>query len=180
MLKFVAFLRAINVGGHNVTMAELRRRFEDLSLKEVETFIASGNVIFATRSADAATLQKKIESQLLRSLGYEVKAFLRTIPEVAAIAGYRPFNESQIGPAAAINVAFLADPVGAAAEKSVMALRTALDDFHIHGREVYWLCQTKQSDSKFSYARFEKLLNARATWRNINTVRRLAAKYAGR
>lgn len=178
MLRLIAFLRAINVGGHNVTMAELRGLFESLALKEVETFIASGNVIFASRSEDIRALQQKIENQLLRSLGYEVKAFLRTVLEVAAIAEYKPFNQSQLSAAAALNVAFLADPVNAEAEKSVMALTTAIDDFHVHGREVYWLCKTKQSDSKFSNTRFEKIVNARATWRNMNTVVRLAAKYA--
>jgi uncharacterized protein (DUF1697 family) len=178
MPKLIAFLRAINVGGHNVAMAELRGLFERLSFKEVETFIASGNVIFASRSGDIGALQKKIERQLLQSLGYEVKTFLRSIPEVAAIAQYQPFPESQLRSAAALNVAFLADPLGPEAEKSVMALTAEIDDFHVHGREVYWLCKTKQSDSKFSNARFEKALNARATWRNVNTVRRLAAKYA--
>lgn len=178
MPKFIAFLRAINVGGHTVTMQELRRTFESLSLEEVETFIASGNVIFASHSRDIKALQKKIENQLLRSLGYEVKTFLRTFPEVGVIAQYEPFNSSQLSSAAALNVAFLADPLTSEAEKSVMALKTAIDDFQVHGREVYWLCKTKQSDSKFSYARFEKLLNTRATWRNVNTVRRLAAKYA--
>jgi len=177
MLRFIAFLRAINVGGHNVTMAELRGLFEDLALKEVETFIASGNVIFTSRSRDITTLQQKIESRLLRSLGYEVKAFLRTVPEVAAIARYKPFQEAQLNSAAALNVAFLADPVSAEAARSVMALKTDIDDFHVHGREAYWLCKTKQSDSRFSNTRFEKLLNARATWRNVNTVVRLAAKY---
>jgi uncharacterized protein (DUF1697 family) len=178
MPRLIAFLRAINVGGHNVTMAELRGLFEKLALKEVETFIASGNVIFASRSKDIGALQQKIENQLLRSLGYEVKAFLRTVPEVAAIAEYKPFNDSQLSSAAALNVAFLADPVSAEAKKSVMALTTGMDIFHVHGREVYWLCQTKQSDSKFSNTRFEKILNTRATWRNVNTVVRLAAKYA--
>lgn len=178
MLRLIAFLRAINVGGHNVTMAELRGLFENLALKEVETFIASGNVIFKSRSENIRALEQKIEKQLLQSLGYEVKTFLRTVPEVAAIAEYQPFNKSQLSSAAALNVAFLADPISAEAAKSVMALTTAIDDFHVHGREVYWLCKAKQSDSKFSNTRFEKLLTARATWRNVNTVRRLAAKYA--
>lgn len=177
MPRLIAFLRAINVGGHNVTMSELRGVFETLGLKEVKTFIASGNVIFASRAKDIRVLQRKIENQLLRSLGYEVKAFLRTVPEVAAIARYKPFDESQLSSATALNVAFLADPVGAAAGKSLMALQTEIDDFHVHGREVYWLCKMKQSDSKFSNTRFEKMVNARATWRNINTVVRLAAKY---
>ena len=177
MLRLIAFLRAINVGGRNVTMAELRGIFEGLSFREVETFIASGNVIFISPSKDIRALQQKIENQLLRSLGYEVKAFLRTVPEVAAIARSRPFNESQLSSAAALNVAFLADPLDAEAGKSVMALKTEIDDLHVHGREVYWLCKTKQGDSKFSNARFEKILRVRATWRNVNTVRRLAAKY---
>jgi uncharacterized protein (DUF1697 family) len=178
MLRLIAFLRAINVGGRNVTMLELRGVFEALGLKEVETLIASGNVIFASRSKDIRVLQRKIESQLLRSLGYEVKVFLRTVPEVAAIARYKPFDESQLGLAAALNVAFLADPLSAEAEKSMISLKTEIDDFHVHGREVYWLCKTKQSDSKFSNTRFEKIVKARATWRNVNTVKRLAAKYA--
>jgi len=81
MLRLIAFLRVISVGGHNVAMAELRGLFERFFLKEVETFIASGDVIFTSRSSDIRALQHKIESQLLRSLGYEVKAFLRTVPE---------------------------------------------------------------------------------------------------
>jgi uncharacterized protein (DUF1697 family) len=178
MPKLIAFLRAINVGGHNVTMLELRGIFEGLSLKNVETFIASGNVIFESRSGDIPALQRKIEGQLLLSLGYEVKAFLRTIPEVVAIARYKPFSESQLGSAAALNVAFLADPLDTKAGKSLVIFKTGIDDFQMQGREVYWLCKTKQSDSKFSNTRFEKALNARATWRNINTVRRLAAKYS--
>lgn len=178
MSRLIAFLRAINVGGHNVTMAELRGLFENLALKEVETFIASGNVIFTSGTEDIKALQLKIENQLLHSLGYEVKAFLRTLPEIAAIAEYKPFNKSQLSAAAALNVAFLADPLNAGAEKPLMALKSEIDDFHVHGREVYWLCMTKQSDSKFSNARFEKIVKARATWRNVNTVKRLAAKYA--
>jgi uncharacterized protein (DUF1697 family) len=178
MPRLIAFLRAINVGGRNVTMKELRGVFEAIGLKDVETFIASGNVIFTSRSEDLTALQRKIENQLLRSLGYEVKAFLRTIPEVAAIARYKPFNESELSSAAGLNVGFVADPLNAELEKSVMALKTGIDDFHVQGREVYWLCKAKQSDSKFSNARFERLLNTRATWRNVNTVQRLATKYA--
>jgi uncharacterized protein (DUF1697 family) len=178
MPKLIAFLRAINVGGHNVTMAELRGIFESLSLNKVETFIASGNVIFESRSGAIPALERKIERQLLASLGYEVRTFLRTVPEVAAIARYKPFAEANLKSAAALNVAFLTDPVKAEAARTLLALKTDIDDFHVQGREVYWLCKMRQSDSKFSNVRFEKMLNARATWRNVNTVVRLAAKYA--
>lgn len=63
MTKYIAFLRAINVGGHNVKMDELKKYFESLGFSNVETFIASGNVIFEASAKDAAKLEKKIESK---------------------------------------------------------------------------------------------------------------------
>jgi uncharacterized protein (DUF1697 family) len=178
MTRLVAFLRAINVGGHTVTMEELRRLFESLGLKDVETFIASGNVVFASPSKDLSALQRKIERHLAASLGYEVKTFIRTEAEVAAIAQYKPFKESQLRTAVALNVAFLAEPLTAGAIESLTALRSDIDDFHVNGREVYWLCKKKQSDSKFSNIRFEKALQIRATFRGFNTVTKLAGKYS--
>ena len=91
MPRYVAFLRAINVGGRVVKMERLRQLFEELGFAKVETFIASGNVIFESRSQSAPALQKKIESYLHKFLGYEVATFLRTDAELAKIAVYRAF-----------------------------------------------------------------------------------------
>jgi uncharacterized protein (DUF1697 family) len=178
MPKFVAFLRALNVGGnHVVTMEALRGHFEALGFKSVETFIASGNVIFTSPAKDFAVLQKKIEHRLRTSLGYEVSVFIRTETEVAAIARYQPFKQSQLRSAVALNVGFLAEPPGKATTMALMALKSEIDDFHVHGREVYWLCREKQSESAFSNALLEKTLNVRATIRGANTVSRLAARH---
>lgn len=159
-------------------MAELRRVFEELRLKEVETFIASGNVVFNCDAQDLRALELRIEDGLRKSLGYEVTTFVRTEEELAAIATYEPFRKSHLRNAEALNVGFLVEPPGAAAKKLIAGFKSEIDDFHVRGREVYWLAQTKQSDSKFNNVRFEKALSARATWRGINTVRRLAAKFA--
>ena len=175
--RLFAFLRAINVGGRNIAMAELRRLFERLDLKEVETFIASGNVVFNSGASDLRALELLIEDRLRRSMNYDVSTFIRTEEELAAIAKYEPFKTSHLQDAA-LNVGFLVAEPSPAAKKLITAFRSEIDDFHVRGREVYWLRQTRQSDSKFSNARFEKALNTRATWRGINTVRRLAAKYA--
>ena len=175
--RLFAFLRAINVGGRNIAMAELRRLFLSLGLKEVETFIASGNIVFKSDASDLRALERIIEDCLRESLRYEVTTFLRTEQELAAIAKYKPFKEAQLEVAQALNVAFLSEPPGVEAKKLITALTTDIDAFHVHGREVYWLCQARQSDSKFNNTRFEKILNTRATWRGINTIRRLAAKY---
>jgi uncharacterized protein (DUF1697 family) len=59
-----------------------------------------------------------------------------------------------------------------------VALRTADDDLHVHGREVYWLCRKERvSDSSFSGALLEKVVKMPATLRNMNTIKRLVGKY---
>jgi uncharacterized protein (DUF1697 family) len=176
--RLFAFLRAINVGGRNIAMAELRRVFEGLGLKEVETFIASGNLIFLSNSTDVPALEARIERGLLKALGYQVKTFVRTESELAAIAAHHPFKGARLESALALNVAFLSGPPDGETTRVIMGLKTETDDFEVRGREVYWLCQARQSDSKFNNVRFEKLIKARATWRGMNTVRRLAAKYS--
>ena len=176
MTRLFAFLRAINVGGHTVTMAELRGIFEDLGFLDVETFIASGNVIFRSPSKTLGALEPTIEGGLHKALGYEVKTFIRTAPELVAVSGYKPFPETRIRSAGAFCVGFMAQPLDAAAKKSLFALKTTIDDFHVHGREVYWLCTMRQSESKFSNTRFEKATGARITFRGAGTVAKLAAK----
>src|SRR5512142_285308 len=107
MERFVAFLRAINVGGHTVRMEELRRLFEGLGLKGVETFIASGNVFFEAPPEDAGYLERLIERRLQEALGYSVATFIRSAPQLAALTAYRPFPQPALEAATAHNVAFL-------------------------------------------------------------------------
>lgn len=177
MPRLIAFLRAINVGGHTVTMARLKQEFEALGLKDVETFIASGNVIFSSSSRDLGALEKKVEKRLHASLGYDVATFIRTAAEVAAVAGYQAFEAGRVKTAGAYCVGFLSAPLDAASKRALMAFKSEIDDFHTKGREVYWLCQTGQSGSTFTNVQMEKALKVRATFRGINTVARLAAKH---
>src|SRR6185295_5105887 len=134
MSKVFAFLRAINVGGHTVKMDALRKEFEALGLGSVETFIASGNVIFESRSKDLGTLEKTIERRLQKAFGFEVRTFLRTGDELAAVAGHAPFTAAQLKAARTQNIGFLTEPLSADSVKSVLALKTAIDDFHVNGR----------------------------------------------
>lgn len=178
MLQHIAFLRAINVGGHNVKMDHLRQLFESWEFSNVETFIASGNVIFDAKAGNIKALEKKIEHKLLATLGYEVAAFIRTNAELAEIAKYKPFPQSQLDVAAALNIGFLADELDDTSKQKLMALQTDIDDFHFRGREIYWLCRKKQSESKISNAVIEKALGVKSTLRGVNTVYKLAEKYS--
>lgn len=168
----MAFLRAINVGGRNVTMADLRGHFEDFGLKDVETFIASGNVVFTSRAA-ASTLQPRIEKGLKEALGYEVATFVRTDAELAAIATYQPFPAALMANAKTRVVGFVAEPLSAGAKKALMALQNDDDTFHVYRSEIYWLSRKGQSESTFSNAQFERAVKVRTTFRGINTIVRL-------
>ncbi len=176
--RYIAFLRAINVGGHTVKMDRLRTLFEELGFARVETFIASGNVIFQSPSEDTQALEKQIERHLEQSLGYEVAIFIRSDCELAAIAGYRPFPASELdAEGSSLYIAFLPAAPDDAARQKLQSFRTEVDDFHVHEREVYWLSRRKISESTFSGALLEKTIRMPATMRNSTTVRKLAAKY---
>ncbi|HEX8682084.1 MAG TPA: DUF1697 domain-containing protein [Ardenticatenaceae bacterium] len=174
MPRYVAFLRAINVGGHTVKMEPLRRLFEAMEFSNVETFIASGNVIFDATLTDTKALERKIEDSLRAVLGYEVATFIRTTSEVAEIARYQPFDDSE---GHALYIAFLAAPPGDEAKQKLLSFANEVDEFHVSGREGYWLCRKKMSESSFSGALLEKTLGMQATLRNSTTVRKIAAKY---
>ena len=176
MTRYIAFLRAINVGGHVVKMTALKAHFEALGLAHVETFIASGNVIF-TSPAKAATLAPRIEARLRAALGYDVRTFLRTDAEVAGIAAYLPWPAPAMEAARSVSVGFLAEPLSPAGRKALLAHRSEVDDFHARGREIFWKLLVGQADSRFSNVALEKTVGQASTFRNVNTVRRLAAKY---
>ena len=174
-VKQVAFLRAINVGGHTVKMDRLREIFESLKLENVETFIASGNVIFDSKRALPA-LEKSIATALHKALGYEVETFLRTTAAVQAIVDYKPFAAAKAEDK--LYVGFLHALPPAAVQQKLLAFSTDDEQFHFHNHELYWLMRHNFSDSKFAGPQLEKLLGVPLTMRNITTVRKLAAKYS--
>jgi uncharacterized protein (DUF1697 family) len=157
MSRLIAFLRAINAGGHTVKMDTLRQIFGSLGFSEVETYIASGNVIFETDAQDLKALEKFIEEGLKKELGYEVATFIRTAKELVKIAKYQPFQLSDL---------------------DGDVLHTDTDEFHIHGREIYWLRRKKEGAFAYSTVPLEKTLSQPFTVRGTGTVKKLAAKYS--
>lgn len=178
MPKTIAFLRAINVGGHTVKMDHLRHLFEEMGLSGVETFIASGNVIFDPTSESPAALEKRIEAHLEKSLGYEVRTFLRTTAELAAVVDFKPFSDAKLTTEGSVlYVGFLPEAPKKEATQKLLGFSNTVDEFHVAGREVYWLCHKKFHESDFSGAKLEKTLGLKTTLRNTTTVRKIAAKY---
>lgn len=160
-------------------MDYLRRLFDELGFSNVETFIASGNVIFDSTSRNPKAIEKKTERYLQETLGYEVATFIRTTAELAAVADYKPFIEADLKTEGhVLYIGFLANSPGEEAKQKLRSLTTEVDDFHVSGRELYWLCRKKLSESEVSGALLAKTLGMQMTLRNSNTVKKIAAKYS--
>lgn len=179
--RYIALLRAINVGGHIVRMADLRRYFERMPFEDVETFIASGNVIFRARSRNTRKLESEIAGRLEAILGYEVATFVRTPAELDRVAARRVFPAAQVDvPGSSVYVIFVAEPPDSAARRRLQALRTDIDDFRAQGREIYRYCRGRLLDSFVGGRDLATAIGQPATSRNVTTVRRLVATCEGR
>ena len=156
-------------------MAELKRLFESLGFRDVSTFIASGNVVFSASAAGDARLEAQIEAGLLKKLGYTVETMVRSVPEVSAIAAHVPFPGVS-GPGSTY-VGMLKSALPADAVKRLLALQTDVDSLTVHGREVYWLARRNQTGTTIPATAMGRALQTPVTFRNMNTMQRLAVKY---
>lgn len=172
--RTVAFLRAINVGGHTARSETLRQAAESAGLRGVETFLASGNLLFD--GDPGPTLVDRLGAALQDVLGYEVAVFLRRAEEVVAIARQRPFPEADLAEAGTFCVGFLDSPLDAEAERTLLGFRTREDDFRVSGREFFWLSRLRQSESAFRAGAFERAGGLRTTLRGMKTLERLAER----
>jgi len=177
MPRYVAFLRAVNVGGRIVKMDELRRLFADAGFANVETFIASGNVIFDTKAKPGAALEAKIEGTLKKALGYDVPTFVRSLADVVTAAERALFPDKDVAAAGALLVGLLKPPVDPGAQKRLNALDPSQHTFKIAGTELYWLCKVKQSETRLTPGQIERALGGPTTMRSMTSIGKLAAKH---
>ncbi|MGI0065452.1 MAG: DUF1697 domain-containing protein, partial [Nitrosotalea sp.] len=110
MIKQVAFLRGINVGGHNpVPMETLKKTFESLRFENVKTLLASGNVLFDAPQTSASVMTKKIEEKLEKMFGHEIGVLIRTIKDLQLLEKADPFKGIIVTPQTRLYVTFLSE-----------------------------------------------------------------------
>ena len=160
-------------------MSRLKALFEELGFADVATFISSGNVLFAAKSKNTSDLESQIAKHLETSLGYEVDTFVREGKDVAEIAASKTFpQDGQEG--FTVHVGFLHQKLPRGVAQSLEAVRTETDEFRVNGREYYWLCQGRTSDSKvWSLPEVRALKLPTSTMRNMTSIRKLVAKHLG-
>jgi uncharacterized protein (DUF1697 family) len=174
MIKYVAFLRAINVGGHTIIkMTDLKQIFEACGFENVQTYIQSGNVIFESDQEDTRALENRIASEVEKVTGHKTQLFVRTFREVQSIASKSPFTAKADE---TVHVALLKEKPDKKQQEALLSFRSDADDFTVKRREVYNLRYDREK-SIFSNNFIEKILKIPATTRNMTVIRKIAEKY---
>jgi uncharacterized protein (DUF1697 family) len=164
MGKFVALLRAVNVGGTGkLPMSELKTMCEELGFSAVRTHIASGNVVFNSRKSEAA-VKATIEKRLADYAGKPVGVIIRTAAEMAEVAAKNPFPKAQPN----FTVAIFLDHAPPA--DTLAGISGRLDEeIELGRREIYVRYPSGMGKSKLVIAAAKS-----GTARNMNTIATLA------
>ena len=169
MAAIISLLRGVNVGGHNkIKMEELRALYESLELREPQTYVQSGNVVFSSKERNLATLAGKIEDAIEKKCGFCPEVVLRTVSEMRDVIARNPFaKRSGIDPGKLIVFFLTRDP-------GQFAITTEREEVHFRGRELYIYFPDGMGRSKLVPALTRALKNS-GTARNWNTVTKLLA-----
>src|SRR6266446_2126283 len=170
----ISMLRGVNLASHNrMKMDVLRALYESLGLREPQTYVQSGNVVFRTGERDLAALARRIEKGIERTFAIRSDVILRTAPEMKDVIARNPFaKRSDIEPSRLL-VTFLASDPGPEACEKVRAIKADPEELHIDGRELYIYYPNGQARPKLSFAAVERALKTTGTGRNWNSVTKL-------
>ena len=180
MIRYVALLRGINVGGNKkVSMGDLQAMVMLLSCTNVKTLLNSGNVVFDSLETNEKSLTKKLEETFAKTFGFESKFIVRKLSDIAAMVKNDPFKQVHVTPEHRLYVTFFADPSAGGLTTSLkLPYLSPNKDFHIlqkTDREVFWMitlsAKTRTTDAmNFIEKEFSKF----STTRNWNTVKKIA------
>ena len=175
MTTQIALLRAVNVGGIKVSMADLRALIIDLGFDGVHTLLNSGNAVFRSKSTAGADLEKLLETEFAQRVGRPTEFFVRTAEEWESVIARNPMtDEARRDPGHLLVVVLKRTPTN----QEVDALRAAIDGPEVvkaDGKQAYIYYPAGVGQSKLTAKLIEKKLGCPGTGRNWNTVLKLAA-----
>jgi uncharacterized protein (DUF1697 family) len=174
MTRFVALLRAVNVGGRTLPMAALRDLCEaELGWERVATYIQSGNVVFEAKGK-AEALEAALEKAIAARFGFDAPAMIRTASEWRTLLAANPFpKESEVEP----NRVFLGvpkrDPEADAADR-IAAKAAAGERVKASGGALWFHYPEGAGSSKLTPALIDRAAGCPVTARNWRTATKLA------
>ncbi len=174
MTRYVALLRAINVGGKNrLPMNRLRELLTGLDYQNVRTYIQSGNILFETQESDEAAISGSIQVSIEEQFEIATPVILRRSDEFAKIVASSPFDALATAPDK-LQVMFLSAIPDANRVANLEPDRSPGDSFVVQDREIYMHLPRGAARTKLTLDYFEPALGVTATARNWKTVNRLA------
>jgi uncharacterized protein (DUF1697 family) len=172
MTPYVLLLRGVNVGTKNsLPMAELRAMLARAGCSGVQTYVQSGNAVFATPLSEVA-FTRAIEDALARYMGRPIATTLRTLDQMEAIAAASPFGEVATDPKY-LCVTFLSEAPAHASMAALHARDWSPELLRVTGREIYTWYPNGQGKSPLAAALGKLPLRGAVTTRNWNTVVKL-------
>ena len=165
MTKYVAFLRAVNVGGTGrLAMADLRRMCAEIGFRNIQTYIASGNVAFES-DATAKVVKAALEKKLAAYAGKPVGVILRTSTELQRVLKNNPFSECE--PSKTVATFLNSKPPADALDR---ASGLSNERLSIGRREIYVYYGSGMGQSKLRIPAAKE-----GTSRNMNTIAKMVA-----
>jgi uncharacterized protein (DUF1697 family) len=174
MAVIVSMLRGVNLGPHRrIKMEALRALYESLKLRDAQTYVQSGNVIFRTDERDLVRLAKRIENGIDRKFGFRCDVIVRTASELRDVIRRNPFAKRRAMEPSKLLVTFLASDPGEQARKQVRTIKTEPEEFWIDGQEAYTYFPNGMARPKLSWPAMERVLKVPGTSRNWNSVTKM-------
>jgi uncharacterized protein (DUF1697 family) len=172
-MKYVAFLRAVNVGGNsNVPMAALKAGLAADGFSDVRTYINSGNVIFSASSADAKTLAARVEKTIATQTGMPIRALVMNRAAVQRIVDFIPV-EWVDDPVMRCYVLLLWKEVDDGKILAQLPGNPAIEDLRYTRGAVIWRLDRKDLGKSKMTRLVGTPLYKQLTIRSVNTVRKL-------
>jgi len=171
MPTYISMLRGINVGGQKkIKMADLRKFYQSLGYKAVQSYIQSGNVVFQVSEKDTTNLEKTIVTAIRDKYGFDVTVIVRTPQEFNTIVKNNPFSNKDTG---RIYVTFLSEIPTDFPRDRLSSAQNGQEEFQLSEQEIYLFMPDGYGRTKLSNNFFERVLGVGATTRNWRTVNRL-------
>jgi uncharacterized protein (DUF1697 family) len=175
MRVIISFLRGVNLAGrHMIRMDDLRALYAALGLRDVQSHLQSGNVVFRTKDRNLLTLAKRIEAAIEKKYGFHCDVILRTTADLRAVIARSPFARRRGLEPSKLLVTFLADHPPKELSTQILAIQPEPEEeLRLDGRELYVYFPDGMGHSKLFRTLFGKLLKKEGTGRNWNTVTKL-------
>ena len=174
MTTCMSLFRGINVGGNRIVpMSELKSLHQALGLKDVVTYIQSGNVVFSSDATNPAQLARQIEESFAQKFGFHSQVMVRTSAELEEIIASNPFQNQPEKEPKWVAVLFLATRPESAALEDLQKTYSGPEEIYLIGQELFVYYPDGIGRSKLTLPLIEKKLKSAGTGRNWNTVLRL-------